>query len=444
MQQIRLVTALVLIVGLMIGATLQSSQTAVTIRVTLDGQPTDALVVALRNGEVVDWSYTDVHTPGVARLDLAPGDYVLRVEHGAGFTSTPMTVDLTVDEGLPVDVTASLARALEPNERGYYGVDLHAHTAASAPAMVRDFGIPNHGVTPVDRAVGVQLAADLDAVFISDHNSVDGHDTFARTAEERGVPYVLSEEVTTLRWGHYNVYSLDAGALVEFRFGKPPSAYFEQARASGASIVQVNHPFYRIAGYWYTRAEADYDPSFDAAEVLNGSFEEEDAESIRQLYRFWNEGRRYVATASSDDHDWSDDHRSVDRRYGTPRTYVHVDGELTAEAILASLKRGHAFLTYGPMVDLSSEDGGMPGEAIRPTGAVRLRAEVERVRALDGLRAEWIYNGERVGQSELRGHRQTITLDHEPTDDGWYLVRLVDASGRVRAMTNPIWVDPSG
>ena len=442
MKRIRSASTLILITGLLVGATAQPSAISVTVNVTLDNRPADALVVALQNDGVVDWSYTDVHTPGSAHLSLAPGDYTLRVAHGVGFTSSPETVDLTVQSGSPVETSVSLSRTLDPNERGYYGIDLHTHTAASAPAMERDFGISNHGVTPVDQAVGVQLAAGLDAVFISDHNSVGGHEAFVETADARGVPYVLSEEITTLRWGHFNVYSLEPGEPVEFQFGKTPSAYFDEARDAGASIVQVNHPFYSSGGYWYTRSKTGYDSSFDAAEAFNGEFDEEDAEAIRQLYRFWTEGRRYVATASSDDHDWNDDHQGVGSRYGTPRTYVHVEGEPTAEAILAALKDGHAFLTYGPMLYLSTADGAVPGDTIQASGPVTLQARTASVRALDGLRAEWVFNGDRLDQVDLGGPQQTITLEHQPSGAGWYLVRLVDPSGRVRAMTNPIWVEP--
>ena len=441
MLRIRLASALLLSVGLLMGADAQPSDVSVSVNVEMDGQPADALVVALQNDEVVDWSYTDVQTPGTAQLGLTPGDYTLRVERGVGFTSMPKTVDLRVDRASPAEASVSLTRLVDPNAQGYYGIDLHTHTAASAPAMERDFGIADHGVTPVDQVVGVQLAADLDVVFISDHNSVGGHETFVQTANERGVPYVLSEEITTLRWGHFNIYSLRPGELVEFEFGKTPGAYFEQAREAGASLIQVNHPLYSNGGYWYTRSNSGYDANFDAAEALNGRFGEDDAASIRQLYRFWNDGRRYVATAASDDHDWNDDRQGVASRYGTPRTYVHVEGELSAEALLQSLQAGRAFLTYGPMVYLASTDGARPGDAIQTRGAVTLIARTESVRALDGLRAEWIFNGERIDRVDLQGQQQTISLDHEPTGAGWYLLRLIDIDGRVRAMTNPIWVE---
>jgi len=443
MKRFRLASTLLLIVGVLVGASAQPTAVSVTVNVTLDGQPADALVMALQNEEIVDWRYTDVHMPGTARLNLAPGDYGLRVDHGAGFTSTPKTVDLTVEAASPTEMSVSLSRALDPNNRGYYGIDLHTHTAASAPAMERDFGISSHGVTPVDQAVGVQLAADLDAVFISDHNSVGGHSTFADTAEARDVPYLLSEEITTLRWGHFNVYALRPSEPVRFKFGKTPSAYFQGASNAGASLVQVNHPLWSNGGYWLNRAKDGYNPNFDAAEAFNGRFGDDDAETIRQLFRFWNEGRGYVATAASDDHDWNDDVRSVDRRYGTPRTYVHADDEPSAEAILTSLKQGHAFLTYGPMLYLRSSRGAMPGDAVQASDALTLRARVESVKSLDGLRAEWIADGERVAQSNLQGTSQQLVSSIDPSGASWALIQLVDESGRVRAMTNPIWVEPS-
>ncbi|MFB6285807.1 MAG: CehA/McbA family metallohydrolase [Candidatus Bipolaricaulia bacterium] len=443
MERFRLASALILMIGLLVGASAQPTAVSVTVNVTLGGQPTDALVMARQNGEIVNWRYTDVHTPGMARLNLAPGNYGLRVDHGVGFTSTPKTVDLTVKAGSAAEISVSLSRALDPTKRGYYGIDLHAHTAASAPAMERDFGISNHGMTPVDQAVGVQLAADLDAAFISDHNSVGGHSTFADTAEARGMPYLLSEEITTLRWGHFNVYSLRPSEPVQFAFGKAPSAYFQEAGDAGASMVQVNHPLWSNGGYWFNRAKDGYNPNFDAAEAFNGRFGDDDAETIRQLFRFWNEGRGYVATAASDDHDWNDDVRGVDRRYGTPRTYVHAGDEPSAEAILTSLKQGHAFLTYGPMLYLRSSSGAIPGDTVQATDALTLQARVESVTSLDGLRAEWIADGERVAQSNLNGTSQQLVSNIDLSGANWALIRLVDESGRVRAMTNPIWLEPS-
>jgi len=415
-------------------------QTAVpvTVSVTFHDQPADALIRILKNDRTLGVEYTDVHTPGQARFSLPPGDYTLSVEHGARFTSLSKTLALSVKPGSPVSATVEIERLLPPRTEGYYSADLHAHTIASAAAMERDFGIRNHGVTPVDQAIGVQLAADLDVMFISDHNSVDGHELFARTAQERGVPFILSEEITTIRWGHFNPYSLRPGELVEFKFDTLPSQFFEEARAKGAVMIQVNHPLDPTGGYFFTRNQPEFDPSFDAVEVFNGSFGESDNQAVLQMFRYWNESKRYVATAVSDDHDW----RELGDQYGTPRTYVRVEGAITAEKFLASLKAGHAFVTYGPMLFVTANGSAIPGDTVQlSSGAkIALAADVRSVVSLDAVKAEVIRNGERIQTFELSGSAQMLSFEDSATANGWYVVRLVDAQRKYLALTNPIWV----
>jgi hypothetical protein len=411
----------------------------VTVNVTVDGHPADALIRILQDGRIQGLEYTDVHTPGRAQFQLSPGEYQLRVEHGAGFTSLPAALDVSVKPGTPLELAVQVEPQLDPRAMKYYSADLHVHTIASAAAMRRDFGIRDHGATPVDQVVGVQLAADLDVMFISDHNSVDGHELFAQTARKRGVPFVLSEEITTLRWGHFNPYSLHPGELVEFKFDKLPSQFFEEARAKGATMIQVNHPTESIGGYFLTRNRLEFDPSFDAAEVFNGSFDESDFQTVLQMFRFWNEGQRYVATAVSDDHDW----KELGTEYGTPRTYVFVEGALSAEAFIAALQAGHAFVTYGPMLFLTANAGSIPGDTVllSPGEQISLTADIHSVLPLDGSKAEIVRNGERIQSFELNRHNQTISFEDAPRENGWYIVRVVDARRTYLALTNPIWVE---
>ena len=410
----------------------------VVLRVTQGGEPADALVEIFRGEELVGVEYTDVHTPGEAAFALPPGEYSLSVSQGAGFTMEPLRLDLVVDPEASPELSVELEKRFDPRREGYYGVDLHAHSEASAAAMERDFGIRDHGVTPVDQLVAVQRAADLDVAFISDHNSVDGHLLFAQTAEERGMPFLLSEEVTTLKWGHFNPYSLEPGALVEYTPTKLPQEYFAEARAAGAVLLQVNHPLDPGVGYFFARNDPAFDPSFDVVEAMNGPFDDGDFYTIERLFRLWSEGKRYVAVAVSDDHDWKD----MGTRYGTPRTYVHVEGELTAERFLESLKAGHAFATYGPLVYVTANGSAIPGDALSPEGDVRLQITIESVLPLDGLKAEIVRSGRRVASFELSGHEQRISWEDPdaPREGDWYLVRLLDAERRYRALTNPIWI----
>ncbi len=440
----------ILLIGLALGcvfglSTLVEHVVWLTVEVWLDGEPADAAVKLLRRGAVVGVHYTDVHTPGVAHFPLVDRAHRLRVERGAGYTTVPRTLEVLGEADAPLRVQVTLERRFDPREHDYYAADLHAHTAASAPPMERDYGLKRHGTTPVDQAVGVQLAADLDVAFISDHNTVDGHALFAETARARGVPALLSQEVTTRHWGHFSPYGLDEGRGVSFDFEKRPGALFAEARASGAQVIQVNHPYWPGIGYFELEGRPLYLPSFDAVEVFNGPFSAGDRRTIHRMYGFWDEGRHYVATAGSDDHDWE----KLDLAYGTPRTYVRLEEALTTASFVAALKAGRAFVTYGPLIYLTLDGEAEPGDTLRRRAgeAVEVRARVQGVDPLDGLVAEVVRNRTLVERVPLFGHDQAVALeDAAPEGGGWYALRVLDRRGRYVALTNPVWVeaDPAG
>lgn len=406
----------------------------VTVKVTLDGQPTDALIFAIDRFGKTFIAYTDLKELGLARLTLPQERYTLIADHGAGFTGKPFAQEITVQAGKPTDVNIALQRAFSPaKEWGYYSADLHTHSTASLD-----------GHTPIEQVVLVELAADLDLVFISDHETIAGHELFAKTAQARGVPAILSEEITTPQ-GHWNAYPLTCA--VTYAPGKNPKDYFAQARACGAQVIQANHPGSTSDGYFMLLGTEAFDYNFDAVEIFNGEFDQGDARAIEQLFKFWNEGRRYVAVGNSDDHDWMDFRFE---RYGRPRTYVRVEGELTPERWIAALKAGRAFATYGPLVNFTAQDGKvLPGDtvAIARGQEITLRAEL-LVLSRDPAReeprtlqiAEIIRNGKVLKKFNLSEDRAVVTFTDKPTEKSWYVVHVVADDGD-QAYTNPIWVE---
>ncbi len=418
----------------------------VVVLVSLDGEPADALVQALdAQGVPVRVAYTPALEPGRVELELPPGRYTLSVERGVGFLGEPVRLELTLAAGEVRELDVQLSQRFDPRTRGYYSVDPHAHSEAGNRCLQRDFGLDyREAETPPDALVGVQLAEGLDVVFLSDHNCVDGHAPFAGTARARGVPFVLSEEVTTLKWGHFNPYSLEEGALVRYDPTRAPADYFEEARANGATIVQVNHPLWSGGGYFFTQNRPEFDGSFDVLEVFNGPYTEDDRYTIERLFRLWNEGKRYVAVGVSDDHDWLD----LSVRYGTPRTYVRLDstaplrGQGDARALLEALKAGRAFATYGPLVFVETAEGALPGDALErePGEPLKLLISVQSVRPLDGARLEIIKNGRKAAMFELSGHEQLLEFEDRPTRSAWYAARLRTPAQDL-ALTNPIWVE---
>ncbi len=428
------IVSLIGLVALALSAQVLTQPTGqLIVKVTLDGQPADALIFAKDRFGKTFIAYTDLKELGLARLTLPHERYTLVVDHGAGFTVKPFAQEITVQAGKTLDVTAALQRAFSPaKEWGYYSADLHTHSTASLD-----------GHTPIDQLVLVQLAADLDLVFISDHETIAGHELFAKTAQARGVPAILSEEITTPK-GHWNAYPLTCA--VTYAPDKTPKDYFAQARACGAHVIQANHPGGPM-DYFALLGTDLFDYSFDAVEIFNGEFDQNDAKALEQLFKFWNEGRRYVAVGASDDHDWMDFRFE---RYGRPRTFVRIEGELTPEKWIAALKSGRAFATYGPLVNFTAQDGkALPGDTVTLTRGqeIALKAELivlprdpsqEEPRMLQS--AQIIKNGKVLKNFSLGEDRAAITLTDKPTEKSWYVVRVVVDDGD-QAYTNPIWVE---
>ncbi|MCX7750329.1 MAG: CehA/McbA family metallohydrolase [Candidatus Bipolaricaulota bacterium] len=425
------------LIGLVLVAALAGSALAqgeVLVRATLDGRPADVKVVVRQGEKTLGVHYSPAAAPGLVRIPLPPGTYTLVVDRGAGFTRGAVLREVTVEAGRAVELEVALPTGFSPRAWGYYGGDPHAHSSASFD-----------GKTPPEELVAVQLAADLDLGFLTDHNTGDGHAPYAAAAANRGFPVVLGIEITAFRW-HWNAFPVQAYVpqippMVWMGVGSPAPT-FAEARAQGARFVQANHPYWSGAPYFEALGKPFFDPGFELVEIANGPFEDDDARAVEQMFKFWNEGRRYVAVGASDAHDWKD---PADP-YGRPRTYVHVEGEFTVEKWLDALGRGRAFVTYGPLVNLTAQGAARPGDtvALKPGEELRLRAELV-VAPRDGPRGlsllQVIRNGAVVREFALDGKPEaTITFTDRPTTSGWYIVRVVATDGD-GAWTNPIWVE---
>ncbi len=417
---------------LAVGGSLVPGTEEVLVRVTLDGQPVDAMVVATSANGRTQIAYNEVRQPGLVRLALAPGSHILRVEHGAGFTSAAVERGITVYRGRPLELSVNLTQVFSPAESwGYYSADLHIHSSASWD-----------GFTPPNQLVAVQLAAGLDVGCITDHNTIAGHGPFASAARNRGFPVILSEEITSLD-GHWNAFPLNSA--VDYSLRKTPSDYFAEARAAGAQLIQACHPMHPLFGYFLLQGRPKYDDTFDLVEIYNGEYSRDDARTIERLYKLWNEGYRYVAVGVSDDHNW----RALTTQAGRARTYVLLEGELTVESWLEALGAGRAYASYGPHVNFTAQAGSaLPGDTVTLTAgeAFELAAELVLVPRYDQreLRRAWIIrNGEVASEFELVGDRAEISWTDRPTADGWYALAVVADDGD-RAHSNPIWVEISG
>jgi hypothetical protein len=326
-------------------------------------------------GPVIDSLRGDIMTP------LPSGHYRVAATKGIEWSIDAKAIDIAPGRVTEVELAP---RHVVPTP-GVVGCDLHVHARPS-------FDTP---VTPEDRVTSL-VAAGIDFAVPTEHNIVGDYSSAIETLDLRGsLLSVTGVEVTTYSkgFGHFGVFPYPPSQPVPPFKHTTMNAIFRTVRAGDPNrYFQVNHPrLPKGIGYFANigldpkgpRARIHNRIDFDGIEVYNG-YDDEQPERVDVVLRdYWtllNFGWRFTATGSSDSH------RIQFHWAGYPRTMVTVDPQLTAEtdtrpdplAVVAQIKKGHATVTSGPMIELELI-GAHPGDEVVTTddplhGHVRVRA----------------------------------------------------------------------
>ncbi len=366
--------------------------------------------------------FTELEPAGEANITLAPGRYVFAVSAGGGFFSPVHDVELTLQPGATRTARVALTRRFDPRSSGWFAADLHHH-ADQAEA-----------VTPPADLARSQLAAGLDLLFVSDHDSTVNHAALQEIARRRGIPFIPSLEISP-SWGHFNAYPLTPGQKLAIDTSTADiDAVLREARRQGALVIQANHPFIPY-GYFASlaagAAPGGFNPGFNLLEI-NATAPADDTKVLHKLWDFWNTGQHYFLSAGTDTHDvWNEES-------GRVRAFAHVGGPLSAQSFAAALRDGHGYVSYGPLVYPSV----MFGEHVRRQAGHPLKLQF-RLESLAGLRRAQLVGGGTVVDTKTftaapRSTRVSFTVP--ASEARWYALLVEDQQGR-GAYTDPIWVD---
>ncbi len=368
--------------------------------------------------------FTTLEPRGRLAEPVAPGAYRFTVSAGAGFLAEDAAVQLRVLPGQVSKARVPIRQLFQPRTRGWYAADLHHH-ADQAEA-----------VTPPRELARSQLAAGLDLLFVSDHDSTTNTAALRRIAAACGVGFIPGIELSP-SWGHFNAYPLDAGATLAIDTSTASvGEILAEARREGAQAVQVNHPFIPY-GYFASLeagvAPGGFNPGFDLIEI-NSAVPEDDPKVLERVWSYWNEGRHYYLSAGSDTHDvWNE-------QSGRVRAYVHPEGALSAASFVAALKAGHAYVTYGPLIFPTIMFGStLPGTS---GGMVTLGFELGSVAGLKEVRL--ISDGKVLRTQSFTEAPHETRVDFAVPLQGarWYALVVEDRRGG-KAYSDPIWT-PDG
>jgi hypothetical protein len=365
--------------------------------------------------------FTELDRKGRLDVPIAPGDYLFTVSAGGGFLAQRRTLALTVVPGQAKPANISITPLFDPPARHWYAADMHHH-ADQAEA-----------VTPPADLARSQLAAGLDLLFVSDHDSTVNHAALQAIADRRGMAFIPGIELSA-SWGHFNAYPLLPGRQLRVDTGTATvDEIFKEGRRQGAVVLQVNHPFIPYGYFTSVRngvAPGGFDPSFDLIEI-NAGAPADDVKVLQALWNFWNAGHRYYLSAGTDTHDvWHDESGAV-------RMFAHIDGPVTPKAFAQALKRGHAYVTSGPLVYPSV----MFGDEIKvkPSEPFVLDFDLESV---VGVKSVQLIGGGAVLKTESFHAPTQAHVDFPLSTERstWYSLIVEDSQGH-KAYSDPIWVD---
>jgi TolB protein len=408
--------------------------------------PTDAYARVSAAGDPV------FHTTGRFRVELPVGP--ARLTAVKGFEFHPATSEVRIRAGEVTELAVDLERVADMAAEGWFSGSSHVHmnyggnlhnTLENLMMMsaAEDQDVVNEQVANKDNRV-------LDRQFF-----VPGGGPHPLSTPERLL--VVGQEYRPPFYGHVFMLGLRDHLISPFTTGYEGTAIeslypsntdmLRKARAQGATVGYV-HAFAGdddpLGGDLGGGKGFMVDAALGTTDAVEWSAAGE--AGFHPLYAVWNNALKVTAVGGEDS--ISNLHRS--KLVGSVRTYVHT-GERgpSMEAWFAGLRAGHAFVSTGPLVELTVNGAG-PGEtvALAQAGPVEVVARVRSITPLS--RVSLVFGGRIVEEVPLAADRRSARLAKSlpVSASGWFHLRArgepeerfpLDA-GYAQAFTNPVWV----
>ena len=396
------------------------------------------------------------------RLQLAPGTYRIRAEHGKEFA--PAEQELVVGSE-PAELELRLKHFINMSAAGWYSGDTHVHrTMADLPNLVlaEDLNVAlplNYWVrdtTEIPSATGPPLEAKpiaVDATHVIYPINTE-YEIFSvnRQKHTLGAVFVLN---------HKTPLNIPA---------PPVLTVAEEARRQGAlldldkhswawsmMIVPVmNVDLFELSNNHNWRTQFGF-PQWTIENAPDWPEVERDATGFTELgwtefgmqtyYALLNCGFRMRVTGGT-----GAGVHPVPLGHG--RVYVHAGPEFSYDRWIEHLNAGHSFVTTGPLMDLRFNDA-LPGTTWKKDSSKNIVCVTGVITSLNRIQAvEVIRNGVTVQNPDLQPEqtfdgawKYTIKTDVPLTGSSWVAVRCFEdlPNSKVSfAHTNPVFIDVAG
>jgi hypothetical protein len=390
---------------------------------------------------------------GETSIDLPVGSYEVIAFRGPEYRMVHL--DLEIKAGATAEAQVDLERWVNAASEDWYSGENHIHANYGYGAWY------NSPRTIFDQCEG----EDLNVANLVAANS-DGDGVFDREFFRGGLDPLSTarhlmwwnEEFRSTIWGHMTLFHLHS--LVEPVFTGFKDTTNPWDVPDNLQIAQRTHLQGGIASYTHPAASAldlytwPYTAKGLPADVVTGDIDMLDVmcmnydQSLLLWYRLLNCGFHLPAAAGTDVFL----NRVTAYPPGWARAYVHVPGGLTYDKWVAGLRAGRAFVTNGPMIELTVNDQPMGSIiSLDAPGKVHVKGRVRSQHPLSLF--EVIKDGETLSKAALENDHTTGNVDAEVMVEhsGWIALR---ASGPVnpywpspygsRAHTNPVYVEVKG
>lgn len=368
-------------------------------------------------------------SPGFTPGPLVAGEWTLFVDTHRIMPSTPVAYQCTVEietDGVVESTETWTNGTTTSRGRGWYRGDLHGHTLHS------------DGSWDVDDFIAYAREHKYDFVTLTDHNTVSALAEWdSHCADE--LLTMGGMELTTY-YGH--ALALGTREWWEWRvaFGETITELAEQITAAGAYFV-IAHP--RDEGDpACTGCRWEYEEMMPGiarlVEVWNGHWSHYNEDSLNLAYEWLNAGYRMAFTYGSDIHGPPSRPQT-----NAPLNVVYAD-DLTETAILEGVRRGHNYISTGPVLALSATADGqsyMMGDLIALDEEANEPAQVIVAWSdcPQGSTAKVIRNGDVAFEAEANGDGELQLAAH--AEESWYVLEIRDNRGALLAITNPLFIE---
>ena len=296
---------------------------------------------------------------GDYKIRLAEGNYTLQVSKGYEYEVKTVVFEVK-KESLAKIEEIQLKRIMDWRAKDYISGDLHQHSQFS-----------KDGVNTVKEILYANVANGLDFGALSDYNTTNGFDEWMSLADELNFLALPAQEITTQEGSYLAINTTELVDLTNISNEKILETMIKNIHEQDG-LIQVNYPV-------QNPSFLEYASQFDAIEIWNGQAMPpiSNLSDLNETFTYnhkikekWFEllslGIKLTALGNSDNHDISQDRELIPNsknevfnewisqgQYdGTPRNYIKVSDK-TIDGIIEGIRKGHVFITNGPLMDIT-------------------------------------------------------------------------------------------